>query len=788
MTGFSMRVAGIGIIAGCIGLAGSSQAAFVAYNDANFQSGDPGGNITTNNFFSPSNGVLLDYSSGLSVGVVVTLGPSTGAGFHQYNNTTNPPPGSDAYTVFQGKVGTTNYQVMSTGASNLGPYTIRFTGLNSNAAYSFVYVGTRGFNSQNYLDRIISMTVLDVDLFTNNSTSGGTNFARYQANDSNERAGGNVNGEVWRYDGLKSGVDGDMQFDLYARGTNGQAANIYFGAFMLQGFDGTNPATIPSGPAYWKGLSAPAGGETAWRTRTYVPTNWIEGAAPYYYGDVTNGTLLTDMQNSYYTLYARLPFVVTNLTVQELTLIMDYDDAFTAWIDGSQVATSATAPSNPTYTNYATGSHESSIGTPPNPTETFHITGAPLVLGTNYLCIQGFNFGIGSSDFVLSPAITAVYGSAGGGITNRLKIMCIGDSITQSTTNYASYRYWLWKLLTVSNNYDVDFIGANTNARDGSAAGGPNLYADFDRDHAGYWGWAAYEVDAALHTNGPYYAGGLWGPSDAGGILQTNNYYSNNIPDIALIHLGHNDVFDGWKALGPGITNATNSISILIDHLRQRNTNLVILLAQNIPLNPALNDATSVVDVIQLGNAIPTLATSKYLVNSPVIPVDHRTGFDPTNDTWASDGTHPTESGEKKMAAKWFTALQSWLPNLVVTNDADLNGMADGWEVYHFGRYGQNASADPDGDGMDNRDEYIIGSSPTAESLPPAFRDSVTPGGFTFDTASQRVYDVDIRTDLVSGAWQVYTNFTGDGSTRSISPTNSSLPDAYYRFRIRLGP
>ena len=41
---------------------------------------------------------------------------------------------------------------------------------------------------------------------------------------------------------------------------------------------------------------------------------------------------------------------------------------------------------------------------------------------------------------------------------------------------------------------------------------------------------------------------------------------------------------------------------------------------------------------------------------SPVIIVDQTAGFDGEADSY--DGLHPNESGERKMAAKWFEALQ----------------------------------------------------------------------------------------------------------------------------------
>jgi endonuclease/exonuclease/phosphatase family metal-dependent hydrolase len=47
-----------------------------------------------------------------------------------------------------------------------------------------------------------------------------------------------------------------------------------------------------------------------------------------------------------------------------------------------------------------------------------------------------------------------------------------------------------------------------------------------------------------------------------------------------------------------------------------------------------------------------------------------------------------------------------------VAIDTDSNGLADGWERLHFGSIGQNASADPDGDGFGNNDEQRLGTHP----------------------------------------------------------------------------
>jgi hypothetical protein len=50
--------------------------------------------------------------------------------------------------------------------------------------------------------------------------------------------------------------------------------------------------------------------------------------------------------------------------------------------------------------------------------------------------------------------------------------------------------------------------------------------------------------------------------------------------------------------------------------------------------------------------------------------------------------------------------------------DLDNNGMNDGWEVRYFGSTGQNPAGDPDGDGVSNLQEYLLGRNPRAGAVP----------------------------------------------------------------------
>jgi hypothetical protein len=153
---------------------------------------------------------------------------------------------------------------------------------------------------------------------------------------------------------------------------------------------------------YLKG-SAAAGISATWVTETYDASGWSSGNAPFRYGDGTGGTPLSDMQNTYSTIYLRSTFNAFSIDrIKTITLSVNYDDGFVIWINGAQVL-SKYAPASLSSASLATASHES--GTP----ETFTLDFADVNLaeGENLLCIQGFNVSLGSSDFYFDMRISA---------------------------------------------------------------------------------------------------------------------------------------------------------------------------------------------------------------------------------------------------------------------------------------------------------------------------------------------------------------------------------------------
>lgn len=201
-----------------------------------------------------------------------------------------------------------------------------------------------------------------------------------------------------------------------------------------------------------------------------------------------------------------------------------------------------------------------------------------------------------------------------------VRIMPLGDSITQADRNHNSYRRPLWLELRAAG-YDVNFVGSTRSNYLGNAP-----KADFDQDHEGHWGWQVDEV-----------------------LTQIDRWSQAAKPDIVLIHLGTNDILRGQS-----FESTIAELKELIQRLRQQNPRLKILLAQLIP------SSGSEALTQQFNQQVAALARSTNSQSSPIILVDQFSGFDAKQDTY--DGLHPNESGEQKMANRWFQALQKVLP------------------------------------------------------------------------------------------------------------------------------
>ena len=214
-----------------------------------------------------------------------------------------------------------------------------------------------------------------------------------------------------------------------------------------------------------------------------------------------------------------------------------------------------------------------------------------------------------------------------------VKVMSLGDSITEGQTGHAGWRYWLWNGLQENGYTNVDFIGSQA-----GAFLGPPLYANYDQDHEGYWGARVDQL--ILHM-----------PSIFG---------RGHIPDIALIHVGHNDIIQGQS-----IAVTAGEILALISKIREANRDCKFFIAKVIPTT----DPWAAANLQLLNTLIEAWGPAFSLPSSPIVIVDQATGFNTSTDLY--DGVHPNELGETKMSENWLRAIAPALGSFKVSLSYD---------------------------------------------------------------------------------------------------------------------
>jgi lysophospholipase L1-like esterase len=207
-----------------------------------------------------------------------------------------------------------------------------------------------------------------------------------------------------------------------------------------------------------------------------------------------------------------------------------------------------------------------------------------------------------------------------------VKIMPLGDSITGSP---GCWRALLWQNLTNAGYTDIDFVGSLPD---------PGCGIVYDGDNEGHGGFLAT---------------GIVSNNQLPGWLSAAN------PDIVMMMLGTNDT---WSSLGN--TAILGAFTTLVGQMRVNNPNVKIIVAQLTPNNySGCSQCTP--NIITLNAAIPQWATDTSTNQSPIMVVDQFTGYDTTTDTY--DGCHPNDSGNVKIASKWYPALVAYLSGVVPT-------------------------------------------------------------------------------------------------------------------------
>jgi lysophospholipase L1-like esterase len=201
-------------------------------------------------------------------------------------------------------------------------------------------------------------------------------------------------------------------------------------------------------------------------------------------------------------------------------------------------------------------------------------------------------------------------GTASAESNGGVRVMPLGDSITDGFNVPGGYRVGLWQRLAAGG-YTVDFVGSGAN-------GPPELG---DHDHEGHSGWRIDQLDANI-----------------AGWLRTS------APHAVLLHIGTNDVNQNFD-----LANAPARLSTLVDHILAAAAGVELFVAQITPEADPVLEAR----IRAYNAALPGVLQGK---GPHVHLVDMHSALTTAD---LADGVHPTAAGYARMGAVWYSALQS---------------------------------------------------------------------------------------------------------------------------------
>ena len=156
---------------------------------------------------------------------------------------------------------------------------------------------------------------------------------------------------------------------------------------------------------YFSGVSAP---DANWKLLSYDDAEWEDGQSSVGYGDEDDLTVIDPVL----AVYLRVTFdIIDSASIADIILHMDYDDAFVAYLNGTEIARSniGETGTEPLFTEPALSNHEALLyagGVPEVFIVTNDVVASTLQQGANVLAIQVHNVEANSSDMTCMPFLS----------------------------------------------------------------------------------------------------------------------------------------------------------------------------------------------------------------------------------------------------------------------------------------------------------------------------------------------------------------------------------------------
>lgn len=248
-----------------------------------------------------------------------------------------------------------------------------------------------------------------------------------------------------------------------------------------------------------------------------------------------------------------------------------------------------------------------------------------------------------------------------------IKILPIGDSITDGYGTEGSYRKFLYHELTEAG-YSIDMTGPNASWGDGEYTDpSTGAFFKYDAAHCGYSGYAIEEYPGR------------------NGILETlknGDYVKQYDPDIVILQIGTNDIIDNHE-----ISTAGKRLDTLVTYILDNIDEDDALFVTTIPdLDPNregvydwfanyrhLADWTPVSDVnaekwvmeqiCEYNGQVKALVESKQKAGVKNIYFGDVNHTITDVKSYLKDGVHPNDTGYKQMGIYWAGVIKEYLAN-----------------------------------------------------------------------------------------------------------------------------
>ncbi|MFD3688207.1 GDSL-type esterase/lipase family protein [Nocardiopsis sp. NPDC058631] len=246
-------------------------------------------------------------------------------------------------------------------------------------------------------------------------------------------------------------------------------------------------------------------------------------------------------------------------------------------------------------------------------------------MAVTLLLLQTGSGGLGGGGDERSDEPVTVPGPPGG----ELRLMMVGDSLTQGSSGDYTWRFHLWSHLKEAD-VEIDFVGPYDDLYGlDEEETGDRDYADpgFDTDHAARWGRSTREL--------------------ATGVAEVA---AEHEPQYLLLLAGTEDIL-----AGNGADHALEGIGETVSTVRVVQGETRFVIGELPAVEGTGDDGRFNEEISRFNMGLVDLARQITSSDSPVVVARVADGYAPARDNW--DEAHPNARGELRIAAAFADAL-----------------------------------------------------------------------------------------------------------------------------------